>query len=216
MKITKNWLESRRACSTSLDYVCKNGYIGLDIVPFLQKLINQKRLSDANWLITRYMNKDENVKYAIFAAKQVLPIFNKIFPKDNAPMKAIEAAKKYCKIKNTKFAAANTSYYTAAAAAASYAAVIAAASYAADAAAAASYAADAAAAAAASYAADAAAAASSSYVADAASYAADAADAAAVAAADAAAADDEAGANDIRINMLIKIIQNGIINILEE
>ena len=53
MKITKKWLENKNACESSLIHVCENGYIGLDINKFLEKLIINNRLSDANWLITR-------------------------------------------------------------------------------------------------------------------------------------------------------------------
>jgi len=97
MKITKEWLRKRGACHKSLDYVCSNNYIGLDIIPFLQKLIKENRLFDANWLITKGMNKKQNVSYAIFAAEQVINIFEKKFPTDKRPRKAIESAKNYLK-----------------------------------------------------------------------------------------------------------------------
>ena len=138
MKITKEWLESKNACHSSLTYVCANNYIGLDIVDFLEKLIKEKRLSDANWLITKGMNKKQNVLYAIFAAEQVISIYEKKYPKDSRPRKAIEAAKRYIKnpCKKTKAAA-----YAAYAAATTDAADAADAAYAADAAANAAYAA---------------------------------------------------------------------------
>jgi len=141
-----------------------------------------KSLSDAwencersDWMIWT-LNKldkwshEQKVQIAISCAERVLPIFEKKYPKDKRPRKAIQAAKRYLKNptdKNKK-----------AAAAASYAASYAAADAAADAAYAAAYAADAAADAvaasyAASYAADAAYAAADA-AADAASYAADA------------------------------------------
>ena len=121
MKITKEWLESKNACYSSLTYVCANNYIGLDIIDFLEKLIKEKRLSDANWLITKGMNKKQNVLYAIFAAEQVISIYEKKYPKDSRPRKAIEAAKRYIKnpCKKTK-AAANAAYAAANAAYAAY------------------------------------------------------------------------------------------------
>lgn len=119
MKITKKWLEKRNACKPSLEHVCNNNYIGLDIVLFLEKLMKEGRLSDAIWLITRYMNKRQNVLYAIFAAEQVLPIFEEKYPNDDRPRKAIEAAKDYvkrpCKKTIHAAAAAHAAYAAAAA-----------------------------------------------------------------------------------------------------
>ena len=49
----------------------------------------------SNWLLTHVFTKEQNVKYAIFAAKEVLYIFEKKYPNDWRPRKAIEAAEKY-------------------------------------------------------------------------------------------------------------------------
>ena len=75
--VTKKWLENKGACETSFDYVCENGYIGLTPIKGIEKLIENDRLLDANWYITKVMNKKQNVKYAIFAAKQVIDIYEK-------------------------------------------------------------------------------------------------------------------------------------------
>jgi hypothetical protein len=128
-----------------------------------------------SWLLSRILPKDENIKYAIYSARLVIDIFEKKYPNDNRPRKAIEAAELYLEGKVTKEQIGDAAYAAACAAAdAAYAAAYAAyaAKYAAYAAKYAAYAADVA------------------YAAKYAAYAADvayAADAAAIYAADAAA-----------------------------
>ena len=86
-----------------------------------------------NWLFSRILPKDENIKYAIYSARLVIDIFEKKYPNDNRPRKAIEAAELYLEGKVTKeqirdaangaaiAAAANYAVYAAAYAAANYA-----------------------------------------------------------------------------------------------
>ena len=79
------------------------------------------------WFITRVMTKKQAVQYAVFAAEQVIDIYERKYPDDQRPRKAIEAAKEYLKspsIKNKKAAAAgaaDAAYGAAGAAAAGYA-----------------------------------------------------------------------------------------------
>jgi len=213
MEITKEFLQSKSACSPSYKWVVENKLIGLEHPEFIAKLMENNRFSDANWLITKLFDKMQSVKYAIFAAEQVLNIYEKKYPNDDRPRLAIEAAKKYLTNPNAK--TADDAAYAADAAAAADAAYDAA--YDADADAYAAYAADAADAAAyaaAAHAADAyAAGAAGADAADAADAAADAADAyAAYAAARAAYADadaayaayaaDRAAAGDIKTSII--------------
>ncbi len=148
MKITKGWLKKINACREGVDEFDK--YDLSTPIKCVEKCIKINRLDWANWLIVRCMEYKQYVSYAIFAAEQVIDIYEKRYPNDIKPRNAINAAKKCLNdpsIKNKKSA-----YAAAFAAAAAYAA------YAADAAAAAAFAADAADAAdAAAYAADAAA-----------------------------------------------------------
>ena len=133
-KITAKWLTKLDACCS--DEEKKEAEAIGDIKKIIDKLIKADRLDDANWLITRYMKKMQRVEYAIFAARQVLHIFEEKYPGDNSPRLAIEAAEKYLKSPTRKNKAAAADAYAAAADA--YAA---AAAYAADAAAYAAYAA---------------------------------------------------------------------------
>jgi hypothetical protein len=55
-----------------------------------------------NWLLSRILPKDENIKYAIYSARLVIDIFEKKYPNDNRPRKAIEVAKLYLEGKVTK------------------------------------------------------------------------------------------------------------------
>jgi hypothetical protein len=157
-------------------------------VDTIKELLKQDKFDWANWTIAHLLNNDNKVRYAIFAAREVLAIYENKYPGDLRTRKAIEVAENYLKVKTADAAdAARAATYAAtyaayaaraaarAAADAARAAARAAAYAAADAARAAYAAADAARAAYAAYAA----AARAAYAADArAAYAADAADAA--------------------------------------
>jgi hypothetical protein len=74
------------------------------------------------------MTKEQRVQYAIFAAEQVIHIYEKKYPEDKRPRQAIEAAKAYLEnpCAKTKAAAAAAAYAAYAAAYAAYAAAAAA------------------------------------------------------------------------------------------
>jgi hypothetical protein len=128
MKITAKWLHDRNACQDSFDHVKENGYLGLDGISFIEKLIENNRVLDASWLIVRCMNKKQCVQYAVFAAEQALHLFENEYPNDTRPRDAINAAKAYIKnpcrkTKDAAYAAYAAAYAAAdAAGAAAYAA----------------------------------------------------------------------------------------------
>ena len=173
MKVTKQFLTTHGACSPGIAFVTEHNLIGTDEIHFIRELVTHEKLEWAVWLLVRRLDRVGTIKFAVFCARDVLPLFEAKYPNEHRLRKAIEAAE-FCITANTK---ANRSAAARAAAYAAYAA--------ADAAARAGYAADAAAYAAAEAAA---------YAADAAAYAADAARAAYAAgyAARAADADDAA------------------------
>jgi len=163
MKVTKEQIKSLGPCSSGWNKYCEK-----ERTEDLEQLLleaNEDNPANARWLFTKLMTKNQCIEIAIYSAREVLDIFEKKYPKDERPRKAIEAAEKYLTnpTKENRAYAAYAAYaaYDADAAYAAYAA------YAADAA----YASYAAAYAAGSYAADAA----GSYADDAAAYAADAA-----------------------------------------
>jgi len=162
VKLTNGWLEKKRACRSGMEWF--NNQEETDSVKVSRALLKEKKYRDCNWLVVRVMNKKQEVQYAVFSAELVINIFEKKYPDDKRPRKAIEAAKNYisnpCRKTRAAAAAATTAAYDAAyaddaayaaATAAAYAAAAddaaayaayAAAAYAADAAAAAAYDAD--------------------------------------------------------------------------
>jgi len=147
MIITKEWLEEKGACKEGIDWVMAQK--DKDSIKIVKGLIKHNP-SWANWLLPRLMEYKQYVTYAVYAAELVIKRFEKKYPNDKRPRKAIEAAKKCIsdpseenkKDADAAAAAADAAYAADAAAAAAYAAADAAyAAYAADAAA---YAADAA------------------------------------------------------------------------
>jgi hypothetical protein len=95
MKITLKFLNKYNACNEGVEFVKQNNVIGLEAPDFIKKLIELDKTEWANWLIVRVLDKINCVRYAVFAAEQVLPIFEEEYPDDNRPRKAIEAAKAY-------------------------------------------------------------------------------------------------------------------------
>ena len=94
MKITSKWLEDRGACLDGKNWFKaqeeNNG------VKIIEKLINENQSDWANWLVVRLMPTHKmKIQYAVFAAEQVIDIFEKKYPDDKRPRQAIEAAKAY-------------------------------------------------------------------------------------------------------------------------
>ena len=115
MKITKEWLKEKGACSEGFEWWLKHKES--NIKKLALKLLKAERFDWANWMLTSCFDKTQNVKYAIFAAEQVIGIYEAKYPEDNRPRKAIEAAKAY--LNNPTARAADAAY---AAADAAYAA----------------------------------------------------------------------------------------------
>ena len=126
MKITKKWLKKNSACNDAINDF-ENYQGDKSIIPLLREMICKNRLEWANWLIVRVMTPTQSVQYAIFAAEQVINLFEVKYPTDKRPRKALEVAKRY--LTNPPAAAADAAaaaYAAAAADAAAYAAAAAA------------------------------------------------------------------------------------------
>ena len=93
MKITKEWLAEKNACQDGYKWFVEQGK-EFEPIPLLNLLIEENQLEWANWLIVRVMEYKQYVSYAVYAAEQVIDIFEKEFPDDKRPRTAIEAAKK--------------------------------------------------------------------------------------------------------------------------
>ena len=96
MKLTKKWLKAHSACMGGYEYAINN-LIGLTEFETLGNLMKSKHYDWANWFIIRIMKKKQYLAYAIFAAKQVVDIYEKKYPDDKRPRLAIEAAEAYLK-----------------------------------------------------------------------------------------------------------------------
>jgi len=95
MNVTKKWLQEHDACAEGMRWCKKNDLFDSTPRKFIEALIEGDHVGWASWLIARLLDHDGQIKYAIFAAEQVLHIFEKKYPDDKRPRKAIEAAKHY-------------------------------------------------------------------------------------------------------------------------
>ena len=91
MELTKEWLKEKGACSGGFEWWCKNGADTVEKT--VELLIADEKFDWASWLLTMAFSRKNKIRYAIFAAEQVLDIFEKKYPADNRPRKAIEAAR---------------------------------------------------------------------------------------------------------------------------
>jgi hypothetical protein len=134
-KITRKTLEKINACESGIRWMEKQGTN--DVKKLFDLAIVAGNFQDVNIVLTRMMNKKQKVTYAIFAAESVIDIYEKKYPNDDRPRKAIISAKAYLKnpcAKTKKADAAADAAAAYAAADAAAAAAAAAAAYAADAA----------------------------------------------------------------------------------
>ena len=90
--IDKDWLTKNLPCQEALDWY--GDYLDKSPIEILNRLIEAKKYVWANWFVARVMTYHDYVSYAVFAAEQVIDIYEKKYPDDNRPRKAIEAAKK--------------------------------------------------------------------------------------------------------------------------
>lgn len=121
MIIDRAWLEKHNACQDGKEWYLAEGK--LDHIEGLENLITKGKLDWAGWLIVRVMNYSQYVSYAVYAAEQVIDIYEARYPNDKRPRQAIKAAKKCIdnpseENKNAAYAAAHAAAYAAAHAAA--------------------------------------------------------------------------------------------------
>jgi hypothetical protein len=128
--LTKEWLAGdnlykEKACEQAVKEWKNKFPQGSTYQEAIDWLLEIKRYDWLNWFLTRNFNKKQNVKYAIYAASQVIDIYEKESPEDKRPRQAIEAAKAWLKNptkRNRKAASAASEAARAASAAASEAA----------------------------------------------------------------------------------------------
>jgi hypothetical protein len=95
MKLTLKKLIELDACEEGLDWYTEQNTT--DVFKILDELIKQKHLDWANWLLPSMMTYKQYVSYAVYAAEQVIDIYEAKYPDDKRPRLAIEAAKKCIK-----------------------------------------------------------------------------------------------------------------------
>lgn len=93
--ITKEWIDQNKPCVEALKWY--KDYLGKSPIVILKRLIKAEKYDWANWFIVRVMEYKDYVSYAVFAAEQILPIFEEKYPDDKRPRQAIEAAKRCIK-----------------------------------------------------------------------------------------------------------------------
>jgi len=91
--ITQSWLTQQAACTDGKAWV-KVHANGQSPAAVVRALMAADHRYWANWLIVRVMTYPQYVAYAIFAAEQVLDLYERQFPDDARPRHAIDAAKR--------------------------------------------------------------------------------------------------------------------------
>ena len=104
-KLTAKWLKDNNACQAAVEQWEKEGG-EQDLIKVLNRCIALKKYDWGNWLIVRNMTYKQYVSYAVYAAEQVIDIYEKKHPGDKRPREAIEAAKACIKNPSTKNKAA--------------------------------------------------------------------------------------------------------------
>jgi len=95
MIITKAFLEKHGACADAYDWYLEQKTTDGD--KLFKAAMKAKMYNEIWWTLRRKLNKKQSVKIAIYAAEQVIDIFEKKYPNDIRPRKAIQAVKKYLK-----------------------------------------------------------------------------------------------------------------------
>jgi hypothetical protein len=113
MKITTKWLDKWGACDAGREYFVRVNIS--DPAKLAQHLIRDNKLEWCNWLIVRVLDRRGRIRYACFAARQALAIFEAQCPGDRRPRLAIEAAER-CSIADRSARAARAARYAAQAA----------------------------------------------------------------------------------------------------
>jgi uncharacterized protein (UPF0147 family) len=104
MKITNEWLKEQSACVDG--YKWSQGQDERELKPFCHALISADHFDWANWVVTHAMTHGQRIQYAVFAAEQVIKIYEDVYPDDTRPRNAIEAAKRCIGVKEAAEAAA--------------------------------------------------------------------------------------------------------------
>ena len=125
MMFNDKWVEEKKPCEAGLAFL--NTQTDKSAVSVINALVVAKHYDWATWALTNSFTKRQNVVFAIYAAEQVIDIFEKEVPGEERPRASIETAKRWLKGEATEeecrvaadAAYASSAYYAAAYAASS-------------------------------------------------------------------------------------------------
>ena len=120
IRITLKQLQEMDACEDGITWFKGQSARGLRRI--ISALLKSNHADYAFWLLPRLMTQPQKVNFAIYAAEQVLEIFEGTRLGDDRPRKAIQAAKDFLAGKVDAYAASAAADAAYAAAAATYAA----------------------------------------------------------------------------------------------
>jgi hypothetical protein len=115
VKITSGWLKRKEACKDGYDYFVRKYKTGTELTVLLEGLQKDGKQDWAWWVLKNALKKPQSVEIAVYAAESVLQIFEKKYPEDKRPRKAIETAKAWLKnpCEETRMAAWSAAWYAA-------------------------------------------------------------------------------------------------------
>ena len=97
MKITLKQLTEWSACKEGVELFKSKCGESVDIKKFAKIAISLEKFDYAWWTIKHLLKKEQSVKIAIYTAEKVIDVFEKKYPNDDRPRKAIDAAKAWLK-----------------------------------------------------------------------------------------------------------------------
>lgn len=98
-KVTVKWLKKWDACKDGIEWFERQEET--DPGKLIGKLIGIKEYSYINYSLVQLLNRKQKIEYAIYAAQQIIEIYEKEYPEDDGPRKTLETAKLYI-YKNTE------------------------------------------------------------------------------------------------------------------
>ena len=94
-QIDRRWLTRQGACKEGKKWYLAN--CDADPIKGVKQLLDGGRPDWANWLLSKLLTGGQNIRYAVYAAKQVLEIYEEKYPDDKRPRRAIRAAERCLK-----------------------------------------------------------------------------------------------------------------------
>ncbi len=91
MNINNEWLVENDACTAGKTWFL--GQSESDAVKVVKALIKEDKLVWANWLISRALNRKDRIGYVVYAAEQVINIYDGKHPGNERRRNAINSAK---------------------------------------------------------------------------------------------------------------------------